>query len=88
MDETISTSLYLSYKIIFYIGPHPWPVSGKLSYHIYGTYFNVYTVQCNVSTDNSIGLKTYTFVLSLVQNELKTYMSRLDNFCQISNVCF
>ena len=54
MDETIKTSLFLSHKIIFHIGPHPWLVSGLLSSHIYGTYFNVDTVQCNVSTDSSL----------------------------------
>ena len=53
MDETIRISPCLSHKIIFHIGPHPWLVSGLLSSYIYGTYCNVYTVQCNVSTDRS-----------------------------------
>ena len=50
----LRTSLCLSHNIIFHIGPHPWLVSGLLSSHIYGTYCNVYTVQCNVSTDSSL----------------------------------
>ena len=37
-----------------HIVPHPWLVSGLLSSYIYGTYCNVYTVQCNVSTDSSL----------------------------------
>ena len=53
MDETIRISPCLSHKIVFHIGPHPWLVSGLLSSYIYGTYCNVYTVQCNVSTDSS-----------------------------------
>ena len=32
----------------------PWLVSGLLSSHIYGMYCNVYTVQCNISTDSSL----------------------------------
>ena len=54
MDETIRISPCLSHKIVFHIGPHPWLVSGLLSSYIYGTYCNVYTVQCNVSTDSSL----------------------------------
>ena len=54
LDETIRTSLFLSQKIICHIGPNPWLVSGLLSSHIYGTYCNAYTVQCNVSTDSSL----------------------------------
>ena len=54
MDETIRISLCLSFKIIFNICPHPCFVSCLLSSHIYGTYCNVYTVQCNVSTDSSL----------------------------------
>ena len=46
MDETIRTSQCLSQKIIRHIGPHPLLVSGLLSSHIYGTYCNVYTIQC------------------------------------------
>ena len=59
MDETIRTSLCLSHKIIFHTGPHPWLVSCLLGSHIYGTYYNVYNVQCNVSTDSSLFVRLY-----------------------------
>ena len=38
----------------FHIGPLPWLVSGLLSSCLFGTYCTVYTVQCNVCTDNSL----------------------------------
>ena len=41
----LRTSLLLSYKIIFHIGPLPWLISGLLNSWIYGTYCTVYTVQ-------------------------------------------
>ena len=50
----LSTSPKPKSQTSIHIGPHPWLVSGLLSSHIYGTYCNVYTVQCNVSTDSSL----------------------------------
>ena len=42
------------WKIILYIDPNPWLVSGLLSSHIYYTHWYVYTAKCNVSTDSSL----------------------------------
>ena len=73
MDETIRTSPCLSHKIIFHIGPHPWLVSGLLSSHTYGTYCNVYTVQCNVSTTTDSNL----FVCLSTSAKPKQMLSRI-----------
>ena len=48
LKEELRTSLLLSHKIIFHIGPLLWLASGLLSSCIYGTYCTVYTVQGNV----------------------------------------
>ena len=34
--------------------PRPWLVSGLLSSLVYGIYYNVYTLQCNVSMYSSL----------------------------------
>ena len=54
LKEELRTRLCLSHKIIVHIGPCPWLVSGLLISFIHGIYCNVYTVQCNVSTDSSL----------------------------------
>ena len=59
----------------FYIGPHPGLVSGKLSSYIYGTYCNVYTVQCNVSTDSSL----FVWLYILAKPKQKPSLSEIFN---------
>ena len=48
LKKELRTSLLLSHKIIFHIGPLLWLSSGLLSSCTYGTYWTVYTVQGNV----------------------------------------